>query len=235
MLDFSDSFKKLFIYSEKKEEYDFFLPQVKNEKDEAINLSLDQPIYNELDKNLDFLKTSYNSMINSDIVLREFMINAKGRKYKALLVTIDGMVDSELVNNYLLKPLMLHEPSSNKMSVPIPASIKSKFNTKDFNLADYLFNLLIPQNSIQKVTTFFELVSNVNSGSSALIVDSLALSFVIDTKGFNTRSVSTPINETIIMGAQEGFTEKLRTNTSMLRRVINNENLIIEKLEVREI
>jgi len=57
----------------------------------------------------------------------------------------------------------------------------------------------------------------------------------MDTKGFEARSVSTPVNESIIRGAQEGFNEKLRTNTSMLRRIINNENLIIENTQVGKV
>ena len=46
------------------------------------------------------------------------------------------------------------------------------------------------------------------------------------------RSLNSPNNEIIIRGAQVGFTENLRTNTSLLRRYINNENLVIESINV---
>lgn len=36
----------------------------------------------------------------------------------------------------------------------------------------------------------------------------------------------------VIRGAQVGFTENLRTNTSLLRRYVNNENLIIESVNI---
>lgn len=237
-----DFFKNLFIYQEQKKEYDFVLPisdtTIKTTKDDSITsdiqISSDQSIYDSIDKNLDFLKCSYNSMINSDIILREFHITVKGKSYKALVVAIDGMVNSDSVNNFLLKSLMQGESKNTNNNI----SVKHKLNIKTvdkFNLEDYLYSLLIPQNSIQKVYNFSELISGVNSGSCSLIIDTLSTAFVMDTKGFETRSVSPPINESIIRGSQEGFTEKLRTNTSMLRRIINNENLIIENTKVGKI
>ena len=51
--------------------------------------------------------------------------------------------------------------------------------------------------------------------------------FNIDVKGFKQRSISSPQNEIVIRGAQEAFVENLKANTSMLRRFINNENLVI--------
>lgn len=51
-------------------------------------------------------------------------------------------------------------------------------------------------------------------------------------KGFKQRSVDSPNNEIIIKGPQEAFVENIRTNTSLIRRIINNENLIIENVEV---
>ena len=39
----------------------------------------------------------------------------------------------------------------------------------------------------------------------------------------------------VIKGPHEAFVENIRTNTSLLRRIVNNENLIIENLEVGNI
>ena len=76
------------------------------------------------------------------------------------------------------------------------------------------------------------LFCGINSGNCALFVDTLDTAFDIDVKGFKQRSVSKPENEIVIRGSQEGFTESIRTNTSLLRRFVNNENLIIENLEI---
>ena len=64
-------------------------------------------VFPSIDVNLDYLKTKYNLLINSDIIVREFNLNARGKQYKALLLYIDGMVDSQILNNFVLEPLML--------------------------------------------------------------------------------------------------------------------------------
>ena len=38
-----------------------------------------------------------------------------------------------------------------------------------------------------------------------------------------------------IRGPQEAFVENLRTNTSLVRKIVNNENLIIESIKVGDI
>ena len=64
-------------------------------------------IFASLEVTLEYIKVKYNTLINSDIVLRDFTLSARNRQYKALLLFIDGMVDSQLINNNVLQPLML--------------------------------------------------------------------------------------------------------------------------------
>ena len=54
-------------------------------------------------------------------------------------------------------------------------------------------------------------------------------------KKFEKRSVEAPNNEVVIKGPHEAFVENIRTNTSLIRRIVNNENLIIENLKVGKI
>ncbi len=76
------------------------------------------------------------------------------------------------------------------------------------------------------------LFHGVNMGNCLLFIDTLPIAYSIDVKGFKQRSISTPNNEIIIQGPQEAFVENIRTNTSLLRRIVNNENLIIENIAV---
>lgn len=72
-------------------------------------------------------------------------------------------------------------------------------------------------------------------GNCGLFVDTLNVAFNIDVKGFKQRSVDKPDNEIIIKGPHEAFVENIRTNTSLLRRIINNESLVIENVEIGKI
>lgn len=72
-------------------------------------------------------------------------------------------------------------------------------------------------------------------GNCVLFIDTLDQAFDIEVKGFKQRSIDTPNNEVVIKGPNEAFVENIRTNTSILRRIVNNENMIIESIEVGKI
>ena len=235
-------FNNLFWKSDK--QYDFNLLEEDNRNnanyvsDESINL--EEHISADINTNLDFMKMKYNSMINSDIVLREFTLNIHGRKYKAFLLFIDGMTDTNLVNDFILKPLMINNRSFQNQNIieneikDINSSIIVR-KVKKFDLEKYLFDILLPQNNLKKLEKFEDIISGINSGNCALFIDTLPFAIDLDVKGFKQREINTPNNEVIIKGPQEGFVENLRTNTSILRRIINNENLIIENISVGKI
>lgn len=234
-------FKKLFLYQEPSTDYSFSLSESTSKRNSNQDNNSDgEPknntnLYSNLDVNLDYIKVKYNALINSDIKIREFNLTINGKEYKSALLFIDGLINSESINDFILRPLM---SKSKKIQSSVPSAITNNISVrriKKFNLEDYIYNSLIPQNSMKKVKTFEDVFSGVNIGDCALIVDTLSTCFVIDVKGFESRSISEPKNETVIRGSQESFVEKLRTNTSMLRRLINNENLIIEDTTVGKI
>lgn len=147
------------------------------------------------------------------------------------------MSDSKIINNFILKPLMLRNMSNThnqnpSKSLPKHSWIKVK---KTFNLEDYIYKSLVPQNDIKKKNDLKELISDINSGNCVLFVNTLSNAFSLDVKGFKARSISTPNNEVVVRGSQEAFVEVIRTNTSILRRLVNNENLIIENVNVGKI
>jgi spore germination protein KA len=66
-------------------------------------------------------------------------------------------------------------------------------------------------------------------------VETLNIAFCIETKDIQGRAVSEPQNESVVRGPHAAFIENLRTNTSLIRKIINNENLVIENFTVRQI
>lgn len=223
-------------------EYNFSLPEtdeIQNNNDISDeNLANGKNVFPSISVNLDYIKTRFNTMINSDIIVREFILSARNKQYKAFLLFIDGMVDSNLINNFILKPLMLKNASNSfdgDQDRIIAEAVTNHITirkVKKFDIVEYVSNCLLPQNAISKEEEFDQIVSGVNSGNCALFIDSLNFAFDIEVKGFKQRSVDTPNNEIIIKGPQEAFVENIRTNTSLLRRIANNEKLIIENVEV---
>lgn len=187
---------------------------------------LNTKIYPDIKNNLEYIKNKFNSLINSDIKIREFDLFADGNTYRSFILYIDGMSDAKNINRFILHPLMLKSkvnPSNDHLS---------KHSKQNFDLLDYIYSSLIPENDVVKSNNFEPIISSVNLGNCALFIDTLDTCLVIDAKGFEKRSISNPRNEIVIKGSQEAFVETIRTNTSILRRLVNNENLIIEDTSV---
>ncbi len=243
-------FQTLFQYIPKSDNY-FSLPD--NEDDENYNKSTNvqnekeknnpkyediKEVFPTLSVNLEYVKMKYNTMINSDIIVRDFTINVRGKQYSAFLLYIDGMVDSQIMNDFILEPLMMRNKNNlfdggqNKVVSEAVSNNITVRKVKKFNIDEYLISCLMPQNSVKKVSEFSDIFSGVNSGNCALFVDTLPICFDIEVKGFKQRSIDSPNNEIVIKGPQEAFVENIRTNTSMIRRIVNNESLVIESIKI---
>ncbi len=187
-MDFKKTLSNLFSYTPPKT-YDFELPKNDNSQTNSSyqdsdsnkkNNKLSNNIVNNSDTdnvnifpslriNLEYMKTKYNLLINSDIVLREFTLNARGKQYNAFLVYIDGMVNSQIMDDFILKPLMLrnknnlYDGSQNKVVAEAVSNNITVRKIKKFDLASYLNDCLMPQNSVKKITSFDKAANGINS------------------------------------------------------------------------
>ena len=234
--------KNLFKYKPP-ENYDFNIQTTENAIVQDLYYEkIEEKVFPSFQKNLEFIQSRFNSLINSDVIIREFKIICKNKQYNAFLVYIDGLTDSVIINDFILRPLMLRNKSNTHIEEE--KSIK-KFNYNSKNivyssskqnerteLANYIYTNLVPNNNLSKQIEFSKIISDINSGNCVLFVDTLNIAFDIDAKGFKQRNIDRPQIENVIKGPQEAFVENIRTNTSLLRRLVNNQNLIIENLEI---
>ena len=102
-----DVYNKIFKYKDK-ENYDFIIPNSSNNIDEKEFEKNDIELVQEkLSANLEYLKVKYNMLINSDIKIRKFHLIIQNIKIPAFIIYIDGMVNSNDINDFVLKPLLL--------------------------------------------------------------------------------------------------------------------------------
>ena len=243
-MNFKNILSSLFTYTPK-ETYNFILLEKSNSKT-SINHSEEnilntKKIFPTVSINLEYVKSKYNSMINSDIVIREFIINVRGKQYSAFLLYIDGMINTDIMNRFVIEPLMLRNKSNlfdgnhDRIISEAVANNITVRKVKKFNLPEYIMNCLMPQNTVKQYSEFEKIFNDVNSGNCALFIDTLDVAFDIEVKGFEKRGVEKPQNEIVVKGAHEAFVENIRTNTSLLRRSVHNENLIMENIEIGKI
>ena len=221
-MNFKDFFNKLIKYNP--QPYNFSLMDTKSYSNNASTTEMPQinyKVFTNIKENLDFLKSKYNTLICDDIIIREFNMFAYNENHKCFIIYIDGLVDSISINDFILKSLMMGKHRYNK---PFEG-----------NLQEYVDNCLLPQNSVNKAKDFQDVFSGINMGDCLLFIDTLDIAFDIDVKSYTQRSISTPENESVIKGPQEGFVENFRTNTSIIRRIVNSEDLVIETISVGKI
>ncbi|WP_409346543.1 spore germination protein [Paenibacillus sp. MBLB4367] len=160
------------------------------------------PLRESSEENKDFLKEVFKD--SSDFVIREFRLDDKTR---ALLIYIDGMAKTDSVD-LAMKTLMFldHHQTAAEHIERIKSSI-------------------LPVTQLADTDNYGDLFSHILSGDSVLIVDGSQLAVAMGLRGSEHRSVSEPETESVIRGPREGFTENLRTNTSLIRRKIKSPNL----------
>ena len=230
----------MFNFFNDDKKYNFTLGKEVNSSDiQVSNVNNDKKVFSNIDVNLEYVNSRFNTLINSDIMIREFLINVKAKQFKAFILYIDGMSDKDSINDFILKPLMLKNYSNQYtgdqiVSEAIANNIMVR-KVKKFNIVDYVSDSLLPQNDIKKINSFDQVASDVVAGNCILFIDTVDLCFDIDVKKFDKRTIAEPKNEPVIMGSQEAFVENLRTNTSMIRRNLANENLVIESLSVGKV
>ncbi|MDP4089180.1 MAG: spore germination protein [Bacillota bacterium] len=227
-------------YKEPKEEWQFYIPETtpendkqsgkeqsahgqpnatpQNEKTQTQNNSACNPagtIPCNIDANLEYMKKSFNYPLNKDIKIREFKIAGKTR---AFIIYIDGMVERNIVNRDILKPLLRNTGTEFEEECAL----------------QYILDSVIETNAAEKLTTLEECIHEILSGDTGVYVDSCDYYIFCETKGFEKRAVDKPQIESVISGAQEAFNENLRTNTVLIRRIIKNNNLVTEFFKIGE-
>ncbi len=143
---------------------------------------------------------------NNDIKLRNF--RAGGRNF--LLIFVDGMVNLEMLNKFVVAPLQ-HDVQGH-----IPADMA------------YIAQTLLSVCETSLVEDRETAVEIILGGDGIVLAEGCATAAMVSCKGFERRSIQQPENETVVRGPKESFTENLRTNTTLLRRKIRSGHLTYE-------
>lgn len=173
-------------------------------------------ISKQLSENKRVIEERFSIPLNGDLIIRKFDITVKDSVIAAFLIFFDGLVDTKVINDDILQPLML---LSN-------LDIKSDGE----NILNYIRSHILPHNQLKEARTHQEVIDEVYFGGCGLYIDGLDTAFTADVKEFPSRSVERPNTELVIRGPQEGFTESLRSNTGLIRKRLMDQKLITENI-----
>lgn len=154
----------------------------------------------------------------SDVVFRSIRIDGQ---IQSLLVYVDGLVDSKQLDDGILKPLM-HKG--------LPADWDNLNG-----MGRVIEEQMVAAGQTKIATNVSDIVQHVLAGDVAVLVDGESNALLASIKGWKMRSVEEPGAESTIRGPREGFTENIRTNTSLLRRKLRTPRLKMELLMIGEL
>lgn len=151
----------------------------------------------------------------SDVVYRQFVSREKAQ---FLLIFIDGMIDSELIVSNLIKPLLYEGLPQGIDSVDVISHL----------CEGELFSLL----QVKKLSMVNLVAKQILKGNLAIIVEGESEACIASVKKLETRSIDESTNEPTLRGPRESFTENMRTNITLIRRIFSTSRLKVETFEV---
>lgn len=169
---------------------------------------------NNLSINLNNIKRTLSN--SNDLIIREFTFG-KSPSVEAAVVFIDGLSDTKVINDDIINALIY------KTSL---LDNKDKKSDK----IDCIKKSMLSVNFMKEIDTLDEAVDGFLSGDAVLLINESLKALVISCKGWEKRNISEPVTETVIRGPREGFTENLRTNTSLIRKIVKTPDLTIENI-----
>lgn len=159
-------------------------------------------------ESLGAMKTIFHSERNNDIVFREFQSGTGTRFFVAY---IDGMSNGQTINEFILKPVMLNQ-SPEKTG-----------------------GQLVQTPGINATVSLKDAVTGILNGDAVLFEDGRDQCLILEAKGFDARSISEPETEKAIKGSRESFTESIRTNTTLIHRILRTPDLCCEFMQIGDI
>lgn len=175
------------------------------------------PVSANIDENYNRMKTILHTDRNGDILIKWFETEIAGEHRRGFAMFADGLVNGTALNDFVIRPIM-----SSVLPSPPPPDMET------------LCEKAVVQAQIKFLPTITELAKWVNIGNAAVFIDGYADGITADVKTWEHRGVDSPANETVVQGPHEGFNEVLRCNSALVRKSLNNPDLVMETVFMGE-
>ena len=190
----------------------FFKKKNSEQPEKKEQSTKDKPTQGKLGKDINENIKIFKEIFKNDetLVIREFENSAKD-SVKLCCLYIDGMVNTKVLNDDVIRPAM--------------------YNTtigKDDEVITLLQEKVIFSNDAKKSSELTKLMEAMLYGDTILLADGSSDGLVLNTKGWQARGITEPEAEKAERGPREGFNEAILINLSLLRRRLKTPDLKIE-------
>lgn len=149
---------------------------------------------------------------SEDIVYQALRVRAEQR---ALLIFLKGLVDVEALQEHVIAPLVMAEPAGG-----LPPTLAE--------LGRHMIHVAMWKAAADPAVVR----DSVLRGNAALLVDGYPGALLLEVQGWKERPVQSPPSEAGLRGPRDGFVENAVTNVSLIRRRINDANLVVREWRV---
>ena len=143
---------------------------------------------------------------STDLALRPAMIGGR----KGCYVFFEGLVDKELLEEHVIRPLS---------------------EAKEFS-GEEIEGLIWLSSPPKRESTLAKAEEAISEGSTALFLEGEEDIYLLSVKKWERRSVEEPPTSSVIKGPREGFTEDVTVNAALLRRRLKSKSLVIREVTI---
>lgn len=166
-----------------------------------------------LQENLNVFKSLFDLPNNKDVILRKLSVCG----LSACLLYMEGMVDAQRIDEGILEPCV---------TAPTPDGLQPS------DAVEHLARHVLNTSEVESEPALWPIVQAILDGKSVLLIDGCADALLLETRQYEKRGVERPANESVVVGAQLGFVENLRTNLTLLHQQLRTPMLSVEMITV---
>ena len=168
----------------------------------------DKTLSKNLKENVKYIKEIF---LNDDILRIRELTTPTGTK--CVLFFFDGMVNSEVLNESVVRPLLT-------------------FNQKYVgSKADFAVEHILFTAETKVCNIISDMLRGLLYGDTLILFENDTQAVTVNTKGWRTRGISEPGDERVLQGPREGFDESVMLNLAMLRRKLSTPDLKAEFIQ----
>jgi spore germination protein KA len=169
-------------------------------------------IQKSLKENIINIKNTFHD--TSDLIIRNIKVGFKG-SFEIDIVYLDGIIDVDLIQEYVVKPLL------------------EQFKSVVFkeSLIEQMIERIIESADVKTITQYKELTDAIVQGSTVLLINGYRKAIIIPSPKWAERSIEVSIGERTARGPQIGLTEKMKTNINLIRSSLKTPDFCVETVE----
>ncbi|WP_116188614.1 spore germination protein [Paenibacillus taihuensis] len=163
---------------------------------------------------------------SDDLIVRELQSRAGGVRKGMALLFIDGLTEEKAIQQFIIEPLL---------QAGTDTAGSADNNEDPAKLLDYLNQSVLTAGQVTKVDKLENAADALINGNVILFVEGCAAALQMSMISWEHRAVNEPANQSVIRGPKEAFTENIRVNTALIRRIIKNPSVILKNQQIGKV